>query len=153
MKHLAVALLMLATAAFAQEKKAEARQAEAKAKATTLHGYVVDQMCAKNMAKKSNPMELAAKHTKECALEEACAASGYGIFYENGKWVKFDDNGDKLAKAMIEKTKKEKDIMADVTGEMQGDRFVVASLVESKMKSEEMKDTGKKEMKHEHDHK
>ncbi len=155
MKHLAVAFLVFASVAlFAQEKKAEAPKAEAKAKGTTLHGYVVDQMCAKSMAKKSNPMELAAKHTKECALEEACAASGYGLFYENGKWVKFDENGDKLAKKMIEKSKKEKDFMADVTGEMKGDKFVVASIVESKMTSDDMKKPAKKEAhEHEHDHK
>ncbi len=155
MKHLAVAFLILASSAlFAQEKKAEAPKAEAKAKGTMLHGYVVDQMCAKNMAKKSNPMELAAKHTKECALEEACAASGFGLFYENGKWVKFDENGDKLAKAMIESSKKDKDLMADVTGEMSGEKFVVASLVESKMATDEMKKPAKKEEhKHDHDHK
>lgn len=153
MKHLAVALLVFAAAAvFAQEKKAEAPQAETKAKITKLHGYVVDQMCAKTMAKKSNPMELAARHTKECALEEACAASGYGIFYDNGTWVKFDENGDKLAKAMIEKSKKDRDLMADVTGEMKGDKFIVASLSESKMTTEQMKSTGKKGEKHEHQH-
>ncbi len=154
MKHLAVAMLMLASVAlFAQEKKAEAPKSETKAKGTTLHGYVVDQMCAKNMAKKSNPMEMAAKHTKECALEEACAASGFGLFYDNGKWVKFDEKGDKLAKTMIENSKKEKDIMADVTGEMKEDMFIVASLVESKMTTDEMKKPAKKEEHHQHDHK
>ncbi|MER3524371.1 MAG: hypothetical protein C4326_09960 [Ignavibacteria bacterium] len=153
MKHLALAVLMLvASVVGAQEKKAEGAKAEPKAKATMLHGYIVDQMCAKNMAKKSNPMELAAKHTKECALEEACAASGYGIFYGDGKWVKFDEKGDKLAKEMFEKSKKEKDFMADVSGELKGDKFVVASLVESKMSTEEMKAPAKKEETHDHKH-
>lgn len=158
MKRILVAMLVLASlTAIAQEKKAETPKAtekvETKAKALTLHGYVVDQMCAKSMAKKSNPMQLAAKHTKECALEEACAASGFGLFYDNGKWVKFDENGDKLAKAMIEKSKKEKELMADVTGEMKDDKFVVASLVESNMSTEEMKKPAQQEEKHQHDHK
>lgn len=153
MKHFAVAVLMLvASVVVAQEKKAEGAKAEPKAKATMLHGYIVDQMCAKNMAKKSNPMTLAAKHTKECALEEACAASGYGIFYGEGKWIKFDEKGDKLAKEMFEKSKKEKDFMADVTGEMKDEMFAVTSLVESKMSTEEMKTPAKKEEHQDHKH-
>ncbi len=141
MKKLAIAVLIcFAVAGFAQEKKAEAKKAEG----TQLHGYVVDFLCAKGMIKKDNPMDRAAKHNKECALEEACAASGYGLIYENGTWVKFDENGDKLAKAMLEKSKKDKDFMADVMGEMKGDKFVVASLMESKMSSDEMKKPAKK---------
>lgn len=158
MKKFAVAVLMcVAVVAFAQEKKMEAKKgdamkevAKAEVKGTSLHGYVVDQMCAKGMMKKDNPAEKAAKHTKECALEEACAASGYGLIYDNTKWVKFDENGDKLAKAMFEKSKKDKDFMADVTGEMKGDKFVVASLMESKMPSDEMKKPVKKEEANEH---
>ena len=146
-----VAFMCVAVFAFAQDKKVEMKQSAAKG--TTLHGYVVDQMCAKGMAKKGNPMERAAKHNKECALEEACAASGYGLFYDNGKWIKFDENGDKLAKSMFEKSKKDKDFMADVSGEMKGDRFVVASLTESKMSSDEMKMPEKKMDSHEHKHK
>jgi hypothetical protein len=149
MKYLAVvALLCVSMVGFAQDKKSEVKK-EAKAEVTKLHGYVVDQMCAKGMAKKGNPMERAAKHTKECALEEACAASGFGLFYGDNKWVKFDENGDKLAKAMFEKSKKDKDFMVDVTGEAKGDRFAVASLTESMMSSDEMKKPMKKEESHE----
>ncbi len=149
MERLAVVILLcVATLAVAQDKKVELKK-EAKVEATKMHGYVVDQMCAKGMAKKSNPMERASKHTKECALEEACAASGFGLFYGDNKWVKFDENGDKLALAMFEKSKKDKDFMVDVMGEMKGDRFIVASLTESKMTTDEMKKPAKKEESHE----
>ncbi len=149
MKHILVAALFLCiTAAHAQDKAADTK----KAKETVLQGYVVDQMCAKSMAKKSNPMNRAAKHTKECALEEACAASGYGLFYGDGKWVKFDEKGDKLALEMFEKSKKGNDFKAEVTGEMKGDVLVVASLKESKSATDDAKKPAKKVEEHEHQH-
>ena len=145
MKKLAVIFsICFAVMAFAQDKKMGVMKSDNKA--TVLHGVVVDQMCAKSMAKKSDPMVRATKHDKDCALEEACAASGYGLFYDNGKWVKFDENGDKLAKAMFEGSKRDKDFTADVTGEMKGDKFAVASLAEAK--ADDAKKPGKKDQTH-----
>ena len=118
----------------AQEVKTEKKELKDEGK---WHGYVVDAMCAKSMLKKGNAMEKAAKHTKECALEEACAASGFGLFYD-GKYYKFDESGDKMAKAAIEKSALEKGLMYDVTGTMEGDKIMVASLSEMKMEKMEM---------------
>ena len=42
-------------------------------------GYVVDQHCGSGMGAKANGMEKAAGHSKECALMEDCANSGYGV--------------------------------------------------------------------------
>ena len=106
------------------------------------HGYVVDAMCAKGMMKKEDPMSKAATHTKECALNEDCAASGFGVF-SGGKYYEFDESGDKMAKEMIEKSATEKGLMADVTGKMEGDKIMVASIAEMKMDKMEM---GKKKM-------
>jgi len=108
---------------------------------TTMHGYVVDAMCAKGMAKKDNPMDAAAKHTKECALEEGCASSGYGLFSE-AKWYKFDEVGDKAAKGLIEGSKTEKGMMIEVTGELKGDKLAVASITEYKMEEKKMEKKG-----------
>lgn len=147
MKKFAIIISMcVAIMAFAQDKKMDSKKTDSKA--TVLNGIVVDQMCAKSMAKKSDPMVRATKHDKDCALEEACAASGYGMFYDGGKWVKFDENGDKLAKAMFESSKKESDFKAEVTGEMKGDKFVVASLTESKAATDETKKPVKKDETH-----
>lgn len=131
---LIVAVLILAVPGFAQEGKMQAKG--------TMHGYVVDAMCAKGMAKKDNPMDAAAKHTKACALEEGCAASGYGVFSE-GKWYKFDAAGDKMAKELIEKTKTEKGIMVEVKGEMKGETLAVSSIIEHKMEAKEEKKSDK----------
>ena len=91
----------------------------------TLTGHLVDQMCGgevKDAAK-------AAEHSKECALMDHCASSGFGIF-ANGKYVKFDAEGSKKAKALVEKTKKEKDIAIVAEGTLDGDTLTVASLKE-----------------------
>ncbi|MBI4535267.1 MAG: hypothetical protein HY708_03245 [Ignavibacteriae bacterium] len=145
---LLVATLVFAIVAFAQDTKTDDKKpAKAAAKTVSMKGYVVDAMCAKGIAKKNNVMERAAKHTKECALEEACAASGYGLFYDNGTWVKFDEAGDKEAMALVQNTKMEKEIMVDVTGKMEGDILVLASIKEARM---ETKVKGAKEETHDH---
>jgi hypothetical protein len=127
MRYFAVALalaFMTFGMTHAQDKTAPAR-----AKAATVKGYVVDAMCAKGFVSKPNPMAKAAAHTKDCALEESCSASGYGVF-SDGKWIKFDDAGSKQAKASIENSKREKGLMYEVTGRMEGETFAVASLKE-----------------------
>jgi hypothetical protein len=103
----------------------------------TWHGYIVDAMCAKGIMKKSDPMERAAKHTKECALMSDCAASGFGLFHD-GTYYKFDEAGDKMAKSAIEKSKRASGLMFDVSGSMEGDRITVASISEMKMDKMEM---------------
>ena len=141
---------------FAQDVKTEKKEEKKEATASEgkWHGYVVDAMCAKGILKKDNVMERAAKHTRECALEEACASSGYGLFHD-GKYYKFDEAGDKMAKTAFEKSSKEKDMMFDVNGQMEGDKIMVASLSEMKMGKMEMgkkMDSKKMEKKEEHKH-
>ena len=97
----------------------------AQGKKATLTGHLVDQMCGgevKDAAK-------AAEHSKECALMDHCASSGYGIFAD-GKYVKFDAEGSKKAKALVEETKKEKEIAIVAEGTLDGDTLTVASLKE-----------------------
>jgi hypothetical protein len=97
--------------------------------AVTLRGYVVDARCGAAMAGKPTGAVRAARHTKACALDEACAAAGYGVFAE-GKWVKFDARGDVLAKAAIRASKKERGHYCEVRGSMRGEQFAVVSLKE-----------------------
>jgi len=97
----------------------------AQGKKATLTGNLVDQMCGGDLKDAAK----AADHSKECALMDHCAASGFGIF-ANGKYVKFDAEGSKKAKALVEKTKKEKDIAIVAEGTLDGDTLTVASLKE-----------------------
>jgi hypothetical protein len=126
----------VALLAIAQEPAVTERKPESVAKSaegvTTMTGYVVDAMCAKGMLKKTDVMARAAKHSKACALEEECSSSGYGLLSAS-KWYKFDDDGDKQAKELIQKSSKENDIMVEVSGKMKDDRFVLASIKEYTM--------------------
>jgi hypothetical protein len=91
-------------------------EAQTRGREVTLRGYVVD-------------ATRAARHTRACALDERCAAAGYGIFAD-GKWVKFDAQGDLLANAAIRASKRERGHYFEVRGSMRGDRFAVVSLKE-----------------------
>ncbi|HUI10560.1 MAG TPA: hypothetical protein VL221_09545 [Bacteroidota bacterium] len=130
MKHLmAVCTLFLAMAFVA---------AAAQAKTTTLRGYVVDKACAGKMAQKSNAMEKAEGHTKDCALNDQCSASGYGIF-SAGKFTPFDDAGSAKAKTMIEKSKREKGLYFEAKGTITDGTMAVTSLKEMTPKATMMK--------------
>jgi hypothetical protein len=87
----------------------------AKPKKTKVTGFLIDKACSGNMAKKDNPMEAAAGHTKKCALMEKCVASGLGVF-SDGKFYELDDNGKMLAKAFMEKSTLEKGVEVTVEG-------------------------------------
>ena len=97
-----------------------------------LTGYLVDVMCASGHMK-SHPEgaeSFGASHTKSCALDDQCAASGYGII-SGGKWYVFDAKGNELAKALFEKTKKNDHISATVEGVQQDDKILVEKLTET----------------------
>jgi uncharacterized protein YxeA len=103
-----------------------------KEKQTKFHsmvGYLVDQMCGKKMVmvdtKKSDAK--AARHTKDCALEEACSAEGYGLV-TGGKFYKFDISGDIKAKEYLRVTQKENNIKVEVVGIMNDEQLIVESI-------------------------
>ncbi len=91
----------------------------------TLTGYLVDQMCAGEMKDSAK----AAEHTKQCALMDHCADSGFGVFAD-GKFVKFDAEGSKKAKALVEKSVKEKGLVVIAEGTLSNGTLTVASLKE-----------------------
>ena len=100
----------------------------------TMSGYLLDVACGTKMSKldATKAGEKAMGHTKDCALQDACKASGYGIL-SNGKLIKFDDNGNKLASDYFDKTKKEKGFWVDVKGTMDGETMKVESIKDAKM--------------------
>jgi hypothetical protein len=97
---------------------------------TTLSGYVVDQMCAKGIAKKTNVMDKAAAHTRECSLMEDCAASGFGMF-SDGKYFRFDEKGSVTAKELLEKSKRTKGMYFKAVGQLVDGTLTIASLAET----------------------
>lgn len=125
----ALAFLFASVSLMAQGSKMKAKNTSDK----SYTGYVVDKMCAVGMVKKGPKiaMEKAMKHTKACALEDDCAASGFGLVMD-GKFFKFDEKGDKLAAEYLDKTTKKRDLLVDVKGTLKGEVIDVASIADAK---------------------
>ncbi|HEY6952282.1 MAG TPA: hypothetical protein VI758_07730, partial [Bacteroidota bacterium] len=114
-------------------------------KSHNMTGYLLDNACATKMSKldEAKATEKAMKHPKDCALQDACKASGYGIM-SKGKFIKFDENGNKLASDYFDKTKKESGFLVEVKGTMDGDLLKVESIQDVKVKAKGKK-MGKEE--------
>jgi phosphate-selective porin len=95
----------------------------------TLTGYIIDKACSVRLAKKSDPQSAAAEEPTSCALMEGCVKSGFGIFAD-GKYIEFDEKGGALAKAALEKSKKDKGAKFKVTGKVTGDKVAVEKIEE-----------------------
>jgi hypothetical protein len=66
------------------------------------------------------------KHTVKCALN--CEDGGYGILTADGKFLKFDEAGNKKALAALQATTKTDHVRATVEGTIAGDEIKVTSL-------------------------
>src|SRR5262245_32771064 len=76
---------------------------------------VIDSMCVDKA--KANPD----KHTKKCAL--ACEDGGYGILTADGKFLKFDEAGNKKTVEALQATSKTDSLRATVEGTVSGDEI------------------------------
>jgi hypothetical protein len=83
---------------------------------------LIDQMCAQKEKVKADPDQ----HSTSCLLK--CADSGYGIQTGDGKYMKLDEAGSKMALAELKKTQKKDHIRVNVTGEEKGGVIQVSSL-------------------------
>ena len=71
---------------------------------------------------------VAEAHTKEDLLKPDNEKSGYGIFTDDNKFLKFDAAGDRKALALIRESKKLDDFEVEVVGEIKGDTIRVVSV-------------------------
>jgi hypothetical protein len=95
-----------------------------------LTGPIVDNACATGkVAKQSDPQKAAENETKGCVMMKNCLESGLGV-YAGGKYYKFDEKGNALAKAALEKSKKDKGAKFKVSGKVTGDKVAVSSISE-----------------------
>jgi hypothetical protein len=85
--------------------------------AESFSGTVVDVMCrGKDLA----------GHTRDCAV--TCSKSGYGLVTADGKFLKFDEQGNVRTLAALKKATKDKDLKAKVSGAMAGDVLKVEAI-------------------------
>ncbi|HEV8121816.1 MAG TPA: hypothetical protein VGQ67_12530, partial [Candidatus Polarisedimenticolia bacterium] len=87
---------------------------------TWSHVALMDNQCATKF--KDNPD----KHDTKCALQ--CQKAGYGIYAQDGSFLKLDTAGNQKALAALKGTSQTDHLRATVTGERQGDTIKVASL-------------------------
>ncbi len=81
-------------------------------------GYLSDKMCGASKG---------ANHTKDCI--EKCTEHGLGVV-SGGKFIAFDDNGNKLASDILKNSKKDKGIKVQVEGTRTGDTIAVKNIKE-----------------------
>lgn len=81
---------------------------------------VIDVNCHTKFAKNADA------HPRECALK--CSASGYGIFTEDGKYLKFDKKGNEEILSQLKASDKKDHLRVDVTGDVEGDMVKVTSV-------------------------
>ena len=69
------------------------------ASAEQLKGILIDKACSSKAI--TGGQAAAEKHDRDCATAAACQRSGYGVFTSDGKWIAFDDAGNKQAIAAL----------------------------------------------------
>jgi hypothetical protein len=90
-------------------------------KGETKVGFIVDKHCSAGDV---------ANHGKGCVLSAACIKSGLG-FYSDGKFTQFDTKSEALAKAALEKSKKDKGAKFKVTGKVVDGKFAASNIEEA----------------------
>jgi hypothetical protein len=113
--------ILMAGAAFA---------ADHHSKEVKLTGYLTDNACSARFAKADDPSEAIKNHTKKCALMPGCAKSGYSLLAD-GKWYKFDDDGNAKVAELLQNSKRDKGISVNVEGTVEGDKLSVKKITEA----------------------
>ena len=65
-------------------------------------------------------------HLRECAVK--CSASGYGIFTQDGKYLKFDKKGNEEVLSELKASVRKDHLRVDVAGDVEGDMLKVTSV-------------------------
>ncbi len=94
--------------------------------AENIEGYLIDKMCAAKVIEDGG--DAAKAHTKDCALMPDCKAGGYGLVTAEGKFLKFDEDGDSMAAKVLGFTSRKDGLKVTVTGEVRGDAIVVKAI-------------------------
>lgn len=94
--------------------------------AETVEGYLMDKKCSAKVAKEG--VGAAKMHTKDCALAPNCKSSGYGVVTSDGKFLKFDKDGDRMAVEVLGFTSGKDNVKVTVDGEVKGSSITVVAI-------------------------
>jgi hypothetical protein len=92
-------------------------------KAAKITGYVVDLKCATGLDVKDR------EHPVSCALMPKCAESGFAVVAKDNLY-KLDENGNKLALAILKETKTKKGLAVSLVGTLNDGILYVDSMSE-----------------------
>ncbi len=92
--------------------------------AEQVEGILIDQMCSAPLLKKG--YDAAKKHTKMCAMMPN--SPGFGVVTADGKYFKFDAQGNKKAAAALKATDKKNNLAVSVEGKVDGGDIKVEKL-------------------------
>jgi hypothetical protein len=92
--------------------------------AAPIEGILVDKACSAE----TKSHDAAKGHSRDCALMDDCKSSGFGIVTKDGKFLKFDAAGDKMALEALGKSTKENNFAVTVDGMVEADSIKVKSL-------------------------
>ena len=127
MRNLFLLLISGSLLAFVSACSSSPRQTDSNSMQTSISGILIDQACGATMMTKDDPETAAAAHPRSCAMKPDCAASGYAVI--SGKeMIKFDDNGNKLAKDFLANTDKTDNLRVTVEGVRSGDTIAVTAI-------------------------
>lgn len=101
-----------------------------------ISGILIDKHCGEKALQKEHPQKIATQHPKSCAVK--CADSGYGLMTD-GKFIPFDDNGNKLAAKYL--ADEDNGTRVTVEGKQESGKLAVTSI---KAAPEEKSDTPEK---------
>lgn len=91
--------------------------------AETVEGYLLDKQCSATAEKGAEALKA---HTKDCAL--SCKDGGFGVVTADGKFLKFDAEGDSMAEKFLGVISRTDDLKVSVTGDVSGDTISVKAI-------------------------
>ena len=92
-------------------------------KAAKITGFVVDVHCATGLDVKDR------EHPVSCSLRDKCAESGFAVVAKDNLY-KLDENGNKLALAILKETKTKKGLAVSVVGTLKDGILYVDTMSE-----------------------
>lgn len=89
-------------------------------------GFLIDLACARE--RKDKEPSLGEEHTKKCMQMPACDRSDFGILTDSNQLLRFDEDGNRRVRRLLERTKREKRLYCVVWGRRSDDILNVSRM-------------------------
>src|SRR5262249_53449144 len=89
-------------------------------------GYLIDITCARE--RKDKESSLGEDHTKKCLQMPVCDRSGFGILTDANQLLRFDEDGNRRARKLLEGTRRENKLRCVAWGRRSNDLLYVSRM-------------------------